>query len=67
VEKELRQLNLRYEPRKTRVTNFERGFIFLGVTFVGDEYSFDSNMKHIIVEGAFDESLFVDYHPKGYG
>jgi group II intron reverse transcriptase/maturase len=66
VEKQLRQLNLRYEPHKTRITTFESGFVFLGVTFVGDQYSFDSNLKHIIVQGAFDDALFVDYHPKGY-
>jgi len=66
VDSELQKLNLRYEPQKTRRTNFSKGFIFLGVTFLGDEYSFDSNMKHIIVEGKFDENLFVDYHPEGY-
>jgi len=62
----LKKLHLQYEPHKTRLTNFERGFCFLGVTFLGDEYSFDANMKRIIVKGEFDESLFVDYHPKGY-
>jgi group II intron reverse transcriptase/maturase len=62
----LKKLKLQYEPHKTRLTTFEKGFVFLGVTFMGDEYSFDANMKHIIVQGDFDESLFVDYHPEGY-
>jgi group II intron reverse transcriptase/maturase len=66
VGKVLKTLKLSYEPHKTRLTHFERGFVFLGVTFIGDEYHFDANMKHIIVKGAFDESLFVDYHPEGY-
>ena len=66
VNKKLHQLKLRYESRKTHLTNFDQGFVFLGVTFVGDEYSFDSNLKHIIVRGDFDKNLFVDYHPKGY-
>lgn len=62
----LKGLNLVYEPHKTRLTNFDEGFSFLGVTFVGNEYRFESNLKHIIVQGAFDEHLFVDYHPEGY-
>lgn len=66
VEAVLKELKLSYEPHKTRLTNFEQGFSFLGVTFVRDEYSFESNLKHIIVKGAFDEHLFVDYHPQGY-
>jgi group II intron reverse transcriptase/maturase len=66
VDEVLKNLHLSYEPHKTHLTTFEKGFVFLGVTFLGDEYSFDANMKHIIVEGAFDESLFVDYHPEGY-
>jgi group II intron reverse transcriptase/maturase len=62
----LGDLHLHFEPQKTQLTTFDQGFIFLGVTFLGDEYSFESNMKHIIVKGAFDKTLFVDYHPEGY-
>jgi len=62
----LETLGLRFEPEKTRVTDFEEGFSFLGVAFLGDEYSFDSNMKHIIIKGPYDASLFEDYSPEGY-
>jgi group II intron reverse transcriptase/maturase len=62
----LAKLGLHFEPNKTRLTDFEEGFSFLGVTFLGDEYSFDSNMKHIIIKGPFDGSLFENYIPEGY-
>ncbi len=66
VEVILAKLSLRYEPNKTRLTDFEQGFSFLGVAFLGDEYSFDANMKHIIIKGPYDASLFEDYSPEGY-
>ena len=59
-------LHLRYHPRKTRITHFSRGFDFLGVNFLRDQYSFISTQKKIVVNGGFDEELFIDYFPKGY-
>jgi len=62
----LNALHLQYEPRKTRITNFDHGFDFLGGTFIRDEYHFTSNKKRVVVEGDLDNDLFIDYHPEGY-
>lgn len=62
----LTDIHLRLEPTKTRTTNFEEGFDFLGVHFYRDEYSFLCLQKKIEVKGEFDASLFLDYIPDGY-
>jgi hypothetical protein len=62
----LEGLKLQLEPSKTRVTSFERGFEFLGVTFYRDTYSYDWQGKRIEVEGPFDEWLFSQTGPEGY-
>lgn len=62
----LAALHLKYEPHKTRITNFDRGFDFLGGTFIRNEYHFTSNKKRVVIEGDLDNDLFIDYHPEGY-
>jgi group II intron reverse transcriptase/maturase len=66
VVKILENIKLRLEPAKTRITNFEEGFDFLGVHFYRDEYSFLCQQKKIEVKGEFDATLFYDYVPDGY-
>lgn len=41
----LANLHLMLNMRKTRITNFEEGFVFLGVTFKGDAHHFPKNMN----------------------
>jgi len=67
VKEALNELRLRLEPRKTRKTTFETGFYFLGVQFQGDSYRFACQDKTIVVQGEFDDQLFYDYVPEGYG
>lgn len=62
----LADLKLRLEPTKTRLTNFDLGFDFLGVHFCRDSYSFICQEKRIEVKGKFDPNLFYDYVPDGY-
>ena len=62
----LAALHLEYEPHKTRITDFDHGFDFLGGTFIRDEYHFTSNKKRVAIEGDLDNDLFIDYHPEGY-
>lgn len=67
VEESLNKLNLRLEPRKTHKSSFETGFQFLGVRFQKDSYRFNCQEKIIVVQGEFDDWLFYDYVPEGYG
>ncbi|MCC6299416.1 MAG: hypothetical protein IT314_08960 [Anaerolineales bacterium] len=63
----LKKLGLILEPTKTRVTNFNDGFDFLGVHFERDTYSFEAADKRVEVKGAFNPELFYDYvAPQGY-
>ncbi len=62
----LEKLKLKFEPNKTNITTFERGFDFLGVHFYRDTYSFEAEAKKVEVKGAFDPDLFFDYAPEGY-
>jgi RNA-directed DNA polymerase len=55
----LESIKLQLEPRKTVVTNFERGFDYLGVHFERDEYSYLWENKRITVEGDFPDFLFA--------
>jgi hypothetical protein len=41
---------LRLSPAKTRITDFDRGFSFLGIQFQGDETIVDVDGKHISTE-----------------
>lgn len=61
----LQSLRLKLEPNKTRVTTFDAGFLYLGVWFEGDAYSYQWKDKRIEVQGEFDW-LFYDYVPDGY-
>jgi len=47
----LADLRLTLEPSKTRITNFDEGFAFLGVRFEEDQYSYTWQNKRITVEG----------------
>lgn len=47
----LLKLKLRYHPGKTRITDFESGFRFLGVDFLGEAYAYDWEKKRISVQG----------------
>lgn len=67
TEEVLAQIRLRLEPRKTAITSFDEGFDFLGVHFYRDTYSFIAAGKRVEVEGPFDDTLFYDYVPEGYG
>lgn len=62
----LAELELRYEPTKTRLTGFDEGFEYLGVTFYRRTYSYDYHNKRIEVEGPFDGWLFSQTGPEGY-
>jgi group II intron reverse transcriptase/maturase len=63
VETTLSHLHLRLEPAKTRRVNFEEGFDFLGVHFVGDEYRYTYLDKEVIVNGKKVDALFGRYGP----
>lgn len=63
----LADLKLRFEPSKTRLTSFDQGFEFLGVTFYRRTYSYHYENKRIEVEGPFDDWLFSRTGPQGYG
>ena len=63
----LEGLKLQYEPTKTRLTSFERGFDYLGVRFYRDTYSYAYGNKRIEVKGPFNEWLFSRTGPEGYG
>lgn len=62
----LEKLDLRFQPEKTRVTHFDKGFDFLGVHFYRDTYSFEAENKKVKVVGEFDPQLFYDFVPQGY-
>ena len=47
----LARVQLQLNPRKTRITSFEAGFVFLGVEFRGDQYSYVRRNKRITVQG----------------
>lgn len=47
----LGHIQLAYSPHKTRITHFDEGFTFLGVTFYEDRYSYDYMDKHIQING----------------
>ena len=59
----LAALKLCYEPHKTAITTFERGFDYLGVRFENDEYTYIWANKRITVEGDFPDFLFA-YRPR---
>lgn len=62
----LETLKLKFEPNKTNITTFDKGFDFLGVHFHRDTYSFEAEEKKVEVKGGFDPELFFDYVPEGY-
>lgn len=57
------ELNLRYEPSKTRLTSFDEGFTFVGVDFQGDTYEYEWENKRIEVRGDKVDWLFHRYGP----
>jgi CRISPR-associated protein Cas1 len=61
----LKQLRLKFHPKKTRVTCFEEGFDFLGVRFAGNSYSYLWQDKHVTVKGERDVWHFP-FPPAGY-
>ncbi|MDE3091687.1 MAG: hypothetical protein KGJ80_20130 [Chloroflexota bacterium] len=61
----LKQLHLRLEPAKTRVTSFDEGFDFLGVHFEREQYSYLWKDKRVTVKGERDVWRFP-YPPAGY-
>jgi len=63
----LADLQLRLEPRKTAIAHFDQGFDFLGLHFYRDTYSFLCQEKRVTVVGDFDDRLFYDHVPDGYG
>lgn len=63
IETFLRELKLRYEPSKTRLTSFEEGFHFVGVWFQGDRYEYEWENKRIEVSGEKVDWLFSRYGP----
>jgi retron-type reverse transcriptase len=66
AEQILVDLKLKLEPAKTRLTSFDEGFEYLGVTFYRRTYSYDYQSKRIEVEGPFDGWLFSQTGPEGY-
>jgi group II intron reverse transcriptase/maturase len=68
VGKILADLHLTFEPEKTRITNFETGFEFLGVRFDDNSYSYTWRDKRIHVRGNRGPLWSMwDYFPHGYG
>lgn len=66
VNDRLKKLKLVLHEEKTSITNFERGFTFLGVHFEGDRYQYHHASKKIEVEGA-DVKMLWNYIPDFYG
>jgi len=66
AEQILADLKLQFEPSKTRLTSFDEGFEYLGVTFYRNTYSYNYENKRIEVEGPFDDWLFSMTGPEGY-
>ncbi|HEU0115086.1 MAG TPA: reverse transcriptase domain-containing protein [Thermomicrobiales bacterium] len=64
TEKVLGGLRLRLNRAKTRLTNFDDGFDFLGVRFEGTDYSYETEGKRITIDQA--PPAFFHYHPEGY-
>ena len=62
----LSEIRLQFEPTKTRLTCFDEGFDYLGVTFYRDRYSYTHQNKRIEVAGPFDGWLFARTGPEGY-
>ncbi len=54
----LQTLKLTLSPTKTRITSFDEGFKFLGVTFYRDTYSYTWEQKQIEVQGRNVRWLF---------
>lgn len=57
----LSNLQLTLEPRKTSLSNFDEGFVFLGVRFERDRYSYTWRDKEIVVSGDAVDWLFSQY------
>ncbi len=51
VEAALAHLKLRLSERKTSITHFDQGFVFLGVTFFKDTYAYTWEQKRVEVRG----------------
>lgn len=60
----LEALKLRYEPSKTNVTSFEKGFEFLGVRFEGDVYSYIHQHQRVQVKGNTVDPFFKKDGPE---
>lgn len=60
----LTALKLRFEPKKTRLTDFDQGFDFLGVHFEETWYWYLYEDKRIEVRGAADDRLLDEYVPR---
>lgn len=63
VEKVLAGLELAVQPRKTRITSFDEGFTFLGVTFEGTDYRYETDGKTVIVDNL--PPAWFHYLPEG--
>jgi len=61
----LADLKMTFEPHKTQITNFERGFDYLGVHFEGDEFSFISANKRVRVKRPAKD-MPLGWLPEGY-
>jgi CRISPR-associated protein Cas1 len=64
VDAELAKLRLAYEPAKTRLTSFAKGFNFIGVWFQGDVYEYTWLGKRVEVHGDEVDWLFSRYGPE---
>jgi len=65
VETILTQFHLQFNVRKTRVTNFDEGFTFLGVRFLDDSYHYIWQNKKVEVQGKELKTLY-NYIPEFY-
>lgn len=54
----LEYLRLRYEPTKTAITTFERGFDYLGVHFHDDAYTYLWRNVRVTVDGDLPDFLY---------
>lgn len=66
TEAALAGIHLKLNEEKTRITTFERGFKFLGVTFKGDTYAFIYEGKRFEVRGR-NVTVLWNHLPEPYG
>jgi len=60
----LNRLKLIFEPNKTSLTSFEQGFTFIGVRFLGDQYTYACKDRQVTITGSEESWLLEEYMPE---